>query len=200
MRIHPRAGVHPKLDPQPGRGGRRSTMERFEKLKSLGRGTQGSVILVRRKADGSNFVIKRIFTEETLDSTEEIMNEIRVLAVLAHPNIVGVCMHVTSTPLPLLYPFEKQSSFRQRKPGLCISLPLNLFPEGCAVRFGVVSGWNCCERDHTEVGFSWWWMGVVVNSCSSSGLQLAAVVAWGAYVWYLLWVVVAPASGYPARV
>jgi NIMA (never in mitosis gene a)-related kinase len=66
-------------------------MERFEKIKTLGRGSQGSVILVRRKADDSLFVIKRIYAEEQSSETrEEIMNEIRVLALLAHPNIVGV--------------------------------------------------------------------------------------------------------------
>eukprot|EP00959_Pyramimonas_sp_CCMP1952_P148934 3115699-Pyramimonas_sp.AAC.1 len=66
-------------------------MERFEKIKTLGRGSQGSVILVRRKADDSHFVIKRIFADEQSPETrEEIMNEIRVLALLAHPNIVGM--------------------------------------------------------------------------------------------------------------
>jgi len=38
-------------------------MERFEKIRNLGRGAQGTVILVRRKVDGSAFVIKRIFGE-----------------------------------------------------------------------------------------------------------------------------------------
>mmetsp|Transcript_41345 Transcript_41345/g.50123 ORF Transcript_41345/g.50123 Transcript_41345/m.50123 type:complete len:723 (+) Transcript_41345:289-2457(+) len=65
-------------------------MEKFEKIKSLGRGAQGSVILVRRKADGSKFVIKRIFVDEqSEEDKEEVMNEIKVLATLAHPNIVG---------------------------------------------------------------------------------------------------------------
>lgn len=65
-------------------------MERFEQLKCLGRGAQGTVILVRRKVDGSQFVIKRIFTEESVEAQrQEVMNEIRVLALVAHPNIVG---------------------------------------------------------------------------------------------------------------
>jgi len=65
-------------------------MEKFEKVKNLGRGSQGSVILVRRKADGSKFVIKRIFVDDqSPEDREEVMNEIRVLAQLAHPNVVG---------------------------------------------------------------------------------------------------------------
>ncbi|KAK3267216.1 hypothetical protein CYMTET_24218 [Cymbomonas tetramitiformis] len=65
-------------------------MEKFEKVKSLGRGAQGSVILVRRKSDGSKFVIKRIFVEDqSSEDREEVMNEIKVLAMVAHPNIVG---------------------------------------------------------------------------------------------------------------
>ena len=93
-------------------------MEKFEKLKNLGRGSQvrqppprtvaaergcadgcaadasprdqGSVILVRRKADASLFVIKRIFVDDqSPDDREEVMNEIKVLAQLAHPNVVG---------------------------------------------------------------------------------------------------------------
>ena len=65
-------------------------MEHFEKLSSLGRGAQGSVILVRRRADDSRFVIKRIFVDDNCESDmAETRNEIRVLAALAHPAIVG---------------------------------------------------------------------------------------------------------------
>ena len=64
-------------------------MEKFEKVKNLGRGSQGTVILVRRKADGSKFVIKRIFVEDqSPEDRNEVMNEIKVLAQLAHPNVV----------------------------------------------------------------------------------------------------------------
>ena len=48
------------------------------------------MILVRRKADASLFVIKRIFVDDqSPDDRQEVMNEIRVLAQLAHPNVVG---------------------------------------------------------------------------------------------------------------
>ena len=54
-------------------------MERFEKIKSLGRGAQGTVILVRRKVDNCMFVIKRIFLEETpAEERKDVMNEIKV--------------------------------------------------------------------------------------------------------------------------
>ena len=65
-------------------------MERFEKLKSLGRGAQGTVILVRRKADKSKFVLKRVLMDD--QSSEDragVMNEIKVLSMTAHPNVVG---------------------------------------------------------------------------------------------------------------
>lgn len=53
--------------------------EQFEKVRALGRGAQGSVILVRRKADSSLFVIKQIFMEEhKKEDRQQIMNEIKV--------------------------------------------------------------------------------------------------------------------------
>ncbi|KAK3261228.1 hypothetical protein CYMTET_29855, partial [Cymbomonas tetramitiformis] len=65
-------------------------MEQFEKVKSLGRGAQGTVILVKRKADQSKFVIKKIYMEDqSPEDQEEVMNEIKVLAKLAHPNVVA---------------------------------------------------------------------------------------------------------------
>ncbi|CAG9467759.1 unnamed protein product [Pedinophyceae sp. YPF-701] len=65
-------------------------MERFEKIRTVGRGAQGSVILVRRKQDGSLFVIKRLFVDERPESDRtDVMNEIIVLSQLHHPNIVA---------------------------------------------------------------------------------------------------------------
>lgn len=67
-------------------------MERFEKIRTLGRGAQGSVILVRRKADNSEMVVKRIFVDDGCSNNEdreEVTNEIRVLSMLNHPNIVS---------------------------------------------------------------------------------------------------------------
>eukprot|EP00242_Pyramimonas_sp_CCMP2087_P012684 CAMPEP_0198199912 /NCGR_PEP_ID=MMETSP1445-20131203/3020_1 /TAXON_ID=36898 /ORGANISM="Pyramimonas sp., Strain CCMP2087" /LENGTH=731 /DNA_ID=CAMNT_0043869823 /DNA_START=481 /DNA_END=2676 /DNA_ORIENTATION=- len=59
-------------------------------MKTLGRGAQGTVILVRRKADRAKFCIKKIYIEDqSPDDQEAVMNEIKVLAKLAHPNIVA---------------------------------------------------------------------------------------------------------------
>ena len=67
-----------------------AAMERFEKIRTLGRGAQGSVILVRRKADNSEMVLKRIFVDEhSGEEREEVTNEIKVLSMLNHPNIVS---------------------------------------------------------------------------------------------------------------
>jgi len=65
-------------------------MEHFEKIRCLGRGAQGSVILVRRRTDGFKYVIKRIFVDETNPEDQEaVMNEIKVLSTVAHPNITS---------------------------------------------------------------------------------------------------------------
>lgn len=56
-----------------------SVMEQFEKLKNLGRGAQGTVILVRRRADNNKFCIKKIpIEDQSADDQLEVMNEIRV--------------------------------------------------------------------------------------------------------------------------
>eukprot|EP00959_Pyramimonas_sp_CCMP1952_P173382 3623119-Pyramimonas_sp.AAC.1 len=60
-------------------------MDQFEKIKTLGRGAQGTVILVRRKADRAKFCIKKIYIEDqSLEDQEAVMNEIKVRAAPAH--------------------------------------------------------------------------------------------------------------------
>ena len=54
-------------------------MDQFEKIKTLGRGAQGTVVLVRRKADRAKFCIKKIYIEDqTMEDQEAVMNEIKV--------------------------------------------------------------------------------------------------------------------------
>jgi hypothetical protein len=54
-------------------------MEQFEKMRSIGRGAQGSVILVRRKSDKSLFVIKIVsMHEHGCEEREAVMSEIKV--------------------------------------------------------------------------------------------------------------------------
>ena len=65
-------------------------MEKYEKIKIIGRGAYGTVYLCRRISDGCHFIIKQIPVEEM--STEErqaAMNEVDVLKRLKHPNIIA---------------------------------------------------------------------------------------------------------------
>lgn len=65
-------------------------MENYEKLKSIGRGAYGTVYLCRRISDGSLFIIKQIPVEEmSKEERQAAMNEVKVLSMLKHPNIIA---------------------------------------------------------------------------------------------------------------
>ncbi|XP_068720609.1 serine/threonine-protein kinase Nek8-like [Montipora capricornis] len=65
-------------------------MEKYEKLKSIGRGAYGTVYLCRRISDGCLFIIKQIPVEEmSKEERQAAMNEVKVLAMLKHPNIIA---------------------------------------------------------------------------------------------------------------
>ena len=65
-------------------------MENYEKIKSIGRGAYGTVYLCRRIPDGCLFIIKQIPVEEmSKDERQAAMNEVKVLAMLKHPNIIA---------------------------------------------------------------------------------------------------------------
>ena len=65
-------------------------MENYEKLKSIGRGAYGTVYLCRRISDGSHFIIKQIPVEEmSKEERQAAMNEVKVLSMLKHPNIIA---------------------------------------------------------------------------------------------------------------
>ena len=62
----------------------------FELGKILGKGAFASVILVTRKADRKIYAMKRINIAKMDQSEREgALNEIRILASLSHPNIIG---------------------------------------------------------------------------------------------------------------
>eukprot|EP00761_Pharyngomonas_kirbyi_P009801 gb/GECH01009819.1/.p1 GENE.gb/GECH01009819.1/~~gb/GECH01009819.1/.p1 ORF type:complete len:114 (+),score=17.48 gb/GECH01009819.1/:1-342(+) len=64
-------------------------MDRYEKIKVVGKGTFGSAVLVRSKEDGNKYIIKQInLATMPKSEREEAMNEVRVLRQLDHPNIV----------------------------------------------------------------------------------------------------------------
>ena len=64
-------------------------MDRYEKLDKIGSGTYGMVHLIRRRADGHLFALKRVPVERNAtQETISINNEIKVLRSLNHANVV----------------------------------------------------------------------------------------------------------------
>ena len=62
----------------------------FEFGKVLGKGSFASVVLVTRKADKKIYAMKRInIAKMDQSERESALNEIRILASLSHPNIIG---------------------------------------------------------------------------------------------------------------
>ena len=62
----------------------------FEILKLLGKGSFGTVYLVKRKKDSQIYAMKRInLPKSPMKEKEAALNEIRLLASLSHPNIIG---------------------------------------------------------------------------------------------------------------
>ncbi|KAK7066817.1 Serine/threonine-protein kinase Nek8 [Halocaridina rubra] len=64
-------------------------MDKYEPVQAIGRGAYGNVYLYRRLSDNKPVVIKQIPMESiTKDECELTKNEVRVLAMLHHPNII----------------------------------------------------------------------------------------------------------------
>ncbi|CDW79259.1 protein kinase domain containing protein [Stylonychia lemnae] len=63
-------------------------MEKYEKVKQIGRGTFGDVLLVKKKDDEQLYAMKRVPFELEQQEKKEINNEIAVLKTLNHPNVV----------------------------------------------------------------------------------------------------------------
>ena len=73
-----------------------STMDRFEKLKVLGRGAFAVAYLVRDKTTGEQLVVKRFNVPmDALTASEkaEALNEVGLLASLRHDHIIGYREH-----------------------------------------------------------------------------------------------------------
>ena len=65
-------------------------MEKYEQGSSVGGGSFGQVYLVKNKAEGIDYVIKKIKTRDISDKDREnIENEVGLLKKLSHPNIVS---------------------------------------------------------------------------------------------------------------
>lgn len=64
-------------------------MEKYEKVRVLGKGSFGSAILIKRKIDGALFVVKEIpMSKLSKKEKEDARKECSVLQKLHHPNIV----------------------------------------------------------------------------------------------------------------
>ena len=62
----------------------------FTKEKVLGKGSFGSVYLVRRKRDNKIYALKSVYMEKLNKKEQEnSVNEVRILASVNHPNVIG---------------------------------------------------------------------------------------------------------------
>lgn len=62
----------------------------FEILNEFGKGAYSSVCLVKRKEDSSLYAMKRVkMVDLNLKERENALNEVRFLASITHPNIIG---------------------------------------------------------------------------------------------------------------
>ena len=65
-------------------------MSDFKIEKVLGRGSFGSVYLVTRKADNKIYALKTVILEKLNKKEQEnSVNEVRILASISHPNVIG---------------------------------------------------------------------------------------------------------------
>ena len=58
-------------------------------MKVVGRGAHGFAILCKRKKDSSLVVIKELFGNQIASAQQESLNEIQVLSIVRHPNIIA---------------------------------------------------------------------------------------------------------------
>src|SRR5690348_8907124 len=66
------------------------SLKDFEIGKELGKGAFGSVSIVKRIADGKSYAMKRVkISQLGTKERENALNEVRILASLSHPNIIG---------------------------------------------------------------------------------------------------------------
>ncbi|KAH9589142.1 Protein kinase domain [Trypanosoma melophagium] len=69
-------------------------MEKYTKVRVLGKGSFGSAILIKRRSDNALLVIKEVFLGKmSRKEREEARHECRVLQQLNHPNIVRYIEH-----------------------------------------------------------------------------------------------------------
>lgn len=66
------------------------SLKDFEYVKELGKGAFASVCLVKRKSDGCLYAMKRVkISSLSSKERENALNEVRILASIQHPNLIG---------------------------------------------------------------------------------------------------------------
>lgn len=81
------------------------TLENFEFIKMLGKGTFGKVILCREKGTGQLFAIK-ILKKEVIIAKDEVahtLTENRVLQTTNHPFLIVIVTHYSTLKMQSLY-------------------------------------------------------------------------------------------------
>jgi serine/threonine protein kinase len=74
----------------PAKGKKESSSSKYETIKEIGVGSFGKAILVKSRENGKLFVMKRINMKEmSREEQEGAMNEVKVLQLLKHPNIIA---------------------------------------------------------------------------------------------------------------
>ncbi|CAB4004207.1 eukaryotic translation initiation factor 2-alpha kinase 1-like [Paramuricea clavata] len=64
--------------------------EEFQELEKLGKGGFGSVYKVKNRLDGREYAVKKVYlSEKDLPNCFKVLREVKVLAQLRHPNVVG---------------------------------------------------------------------------------------------------------------
>lgn len=62
----------------------------YEKIREVGRGAHASAILCKRKKDNVFVVVKQLLHEmKSKETHDEYMNEIQLLSIVRHPNIIA---------------------------------------------------------------------------------------------------------------
>ena len=64
-------------------------MDKYEIIRIVGRGAFGTAYLARRNTDGKEVILKKIQMDQmTTGDRQSILTEIKVLAMLHHPNVI----------------------------------------------------------------------------------------------------------------
>jgi len=67
-----------------------SSIQNFLTLKKLGEGSFSEVYRVTRKSDGAEYAMKKVkMGKLSAKEKENALNEIRILASINHPNVIG---------------------------------------------------------------------------------------------------------------